>query len=488
MRWLSLGPAINQILEQWDGITQFVTELSKDPKKIPKSSNFKRVYLLLGMNEKGSAKACLEFLSDVVPVFEQVLLIFQKNSPVVHILYDTLCESLLKLLRRFMKADAVKGKYGSELVIIDCKDVKLQLQEDDLVIGTRTRKALKKLTSDQQKHFILGVQSFYGTATSKLQDKLPLKNSFLQQLGCLNPLKKSMESTVDSILSLAGRFQPKLSGSQVVDEWKLYQVDIDLPQYDKQERIEKFWNRVIKSALVLGQTNAECERSLSINAKVVTSDRPFLSNETIVGTRIVKEAVRFYDPVSNQPEKMLITEELKKQVRSSHALYKEHQEREKEEGRKKKEDEERRKGILKEKEKEREKMVQRKESLNRSADSLKEEEMKAIKKLDTADELVNDGTAKFNTALARSPISESSVDAAKMMLQKGNAIRAEAKEELEKIREKMNALDERKNKLLDQALRVQDGNCQKRKAEGEEKPAKKKGGIGKHQVKGESLG
>ena len=201
----------------------------------------------------------------------------------------------------------------------------------------------------------------------------------------------------------------------------------------------------------------------------------------------MKEAVRFYDPVSNQPEKILIMEELKKRVRSSHALYKEHQEREKEEERKKEEDEERRKGILEEKEKEREKMVQRKESLNRSADFLKEEEMKAIKKLDTADELVKDGTAKLDTALARSPISESSVDAAKMMLQKGNATRAEAKEELEKIREKMNALDERKNKLLDQALRVQDGNCQKQKAR-EEKPAKKKGGIGKHQVKGESLG
>ena len=55
-------------------------------------------------------------------------------------------------------------------------------------------------------------------------------------------------------------------------------------------------------------------------------------------------------------------------------------------------------------------MVQRKESLNRSADSLKEEEMKAIKKLDTADELVNDDTAKLDTALARSPISESSLD------------------------------------------------------------------------------
>ena len=41
VRWLSLGPAINRILEQWDGITQFVTELSKDQKKTPKSSSFK---------------------------------------------------------------------------------------------------------------------------------------------------------------------------------------------------------------------------------------------------------------------------------------------------------------------------------------------------------------------------------------------------------------------------------------------------------------
>ena len=158
VRWLSLGPAINRILEQWDGITPFVTELSKDQKKTPKSSSFKRIYSLLGPNDKGMTKACLEFLSDVAPVFEQVLLIFQKNSSVVHILYDTLCESLLKLLRRFIKADAVEGKYGSELITIDCKDIKLQLQEDDLVIGTRTRKALKKLTHGQQERFILGVR------------------------------------------------------------------------------------------------------------------------------------------------------------------------------------------------------------------------------------------------------------------------------------------------------------------------------------------
>ena len=491
VRWLSLGPAISRILEQWDAITHFVTELSKDTKKIPKSSNFKRVYLLLGTKEKGSTKACLEFLNDVVPVFQQVLLIFEKNSPVVHILYDTLCESLLKPFRRFLNPSATEGKYGSDLVMIDCTDIKLQLKDNDLVIGSGTKKALKELSPDQQKHILLGVQSFYGTAASKLQNKLPLESTFLQQLGCLNPLKKSKKSTVDSIESLAGRLQSQLSSSEVVDEWKMFQVDIDLPQYCKEERIEKFLNKVflvespdgqarykvlpsvIKSALGLGQTNAECERSLSINARVVTSDRPFLSNETIVGTSVVKEAVRFYDPVSNQVEKIIITEELKKQVRYSHALYKENQERKKEDERKKKEEEERRIQVSEETQREREKMVQRNESLKRSVDSLKEQEMKAISKVDAADE-VKEATDKLDAALATPPISTSSVTAANLMLQAANKTREKAKEELESIKKKMTALDNKKTKLLDQALQSQDVMCQKRKADEEEKLAKKK--------------
>ena len=65
----------------------------------------------------------------------------------------------------------------------------------------------------------------------------------------------------------------------------------------------------------------------------------------------------------------------------------------------------------------------------------------------------------LKTALARSSMSKSSIDAANMILQKGNETRDQAKEELEKIREKIKSLDERKNKLLDQALKVQDGTC-----------------------------
>ena len=74
---------------------------------------------------------------------------------------------------------------------------------------------------------------------------------------------------------------------------------------------------VIKSALILGQANAESERSLSVNARVVTQDRTLLNEETIVGLRVIKEAIRFSDTIYHQPEKIVITEELKRSVRGA---------------------------------------------------------------------------------------------------------------------------------------------------------------------------
>ena len=55
-----------------------------------------------------------------------------------------------------------------------------------------------------------------------------------------------MEFTVAAIETLTGVLQPNISRSEVVDEWKLLQVDSDLPTYDKQEIIEKYWNRVFQ--------------------------------------------------------------------------------------------------------------------------------------------------------------------------------------------------------------------------------------------------
>ena len=143
--------------------------------------------------------------------------------------------------------------------------------------------------------------------------------------------------------------QPKVNVSEVVDEWKLFQVDSDVPVYNPSDQIEVFWNRVfhilaengelqykvlpsvIKSALVLAQTNAESERSLSINARIVTQERASLCEKTIVGLHVLKDVVRFFDPVSNQPERIPITQDLKQSVKLAHSAYKECLEAEKRE-------------------------------------------------------------------------------------------------------------------------------------------------------------
>ena len=67
VRWLSMGPAIDRIVEQWDAVTYFVAELAKDPKKVPKSINYKRIHMMLGTKEKATTKVTLQFSETLFP-------------------------------------------------------------------------------------------------------------------------------------------------------------------------------------------------------------------------------------------------------------------------------------------------------------------------------------------------------------------------------------------------------------------------------------
>ena len=81
---------------------------------------------------------------------------------------------------------------------------------------------------------------------------------------------------------------------------------------------------------------------MSIKARVVTKERCALGDTAICGMRAVKDAVRFYDPIGTQPEKIPVTKAMKAYVRSAHAKYqaKLEQEAEKREQARQKSDEE----------------------------------------------------------------------------------------------------------------------------------------------------
>ena len=70
------------------------------------------------------------------------------------------------------------------------------------------------------------------------------------------------------------------------------------------------------------QTNAESERSLSVNAHIVTQERTLLGERTIVGLRSVKDAVKFYDPENLRLEKIALTDGPITAVRSAYMHHK----------------------------------------------------------------------------------------------------------------------------------------------------------------------
>ena len=195
--------------------------------------------------------------------------------------------------------------------------------------------------------------------------------------------------------------------SSVVDEWKLLQADQDVSHLDTDQRIDRFWNAVfllksidgnsryqslpivIKSTLVLTQSNGDCERSRSINARVITSDRSALGEVAITGLRTVKEADRFYDPVNGQPENIALTTELKQSVQSA-AAYKARLEKGKQEDEKKRAAAELNKKEAEKIRKAKEAMSKSRQSLEKCEDALMKEVEVVRGGLKAADELLSE--------------------------------------------------------------------------------------------------
>lgn len=471
VRWVSLGPSVRRILEQWECVCSFVKDLGKDPKTAPKSICYKRVAAMLNDEEGKKTKAHLEFISNVSPVFEEFLTIFQKSCPQVHILYDKMSELLRTLMGRFLKREPFEKKFGNDLVSIDCS-ANNQLPDSDIAIGEATKKALAQLKPERRKNVLLGIRTFYSTSVTYLQSHLPLQNILLKALGCLNPLKREKASSVKAIARLAKKLQPQLDVSIVQDEWRVYSVDEDVEKLEKGQRVDHFWQavftcksldgtrprylalpKVVKSGLVLAQMNAESERSLSVNARIVTLERTLLGERTIVGLRAVKDAVKFHDPEHNRPEKLPLTDSLLTAVRSAHMCYRKRLEEEEAE-KKKKEAEKKREAEEEERRKrDQEKLRQENTSLRDRGKRLDREEQEAMEEMQTADELLSDGTVKLQTALSSGfKIDSQAAKVACLMIETAKANQAKAKSKLEAVREKQKEVNKKNQKLLEKAL------------------------------------
>ena len=209
-------------------------------------------------------------------------------------------------------------------------------------------------------------------------------------LTCLDPKnQKSLDSLLHcKVVAQALPCITEKDDSRVGDEWVRFQ-EVNIQEKDSHMRVDHFWQsifdkgdacgdafqvlpKLVKCALSLSHSNADVERSLSVNKRVLTKEKTAMNTETLIGIRHVKAAIAIHGDVTKVP----VTRELLKAAQGAYAMYAAKLQEEREKNRLKE------KQDIEKKEKESRKrqaegryndLLQELEGLNKEADIVKEQ-------------------------------------------------------------------------------------------------------------------
>ena len=471
-RWLTLQPALQRICEQIKGLEKYFSEESKKDAKVQSNPRFIRIMRQLNSKET-SAK--MHFLISVADIFNSFLVNFQKEEPLIHILYDQFVSILKMFLGRFIKQEALNQ---TDLLKLNLDSSDIQLGDTGIEIGEETRKACASLSADKKKMFMLGVKSFFKASGKHLLKKLPLDNAILKKCRVLNPLNRSADWSSNAIKGLARKLHVDVNITTLCDEWKLYQLD-QIPeqwntseeQPEKPARVDVYWNKVgtlkdvfgevkypqvfkvVKSALILAHGNADVERGFSESGKSVTKERIRLSESSINGIRSTSDGMKAFD---NNPSAVPITKELLKLGRFAHSNYVKRLEEE----RKEKEKREQRAALFEKEKKELEKQTKQRENLQKKGKDLEKKETEQQQEIEIGNKILEEANQKLKEALKNKDFKEAAV--AQAMLESGRKKIDDANKLIMTTRERQKNILKRKDGLLKKLLTASSSPTKKR--------------------------
>lgn len=357
-RWLTLQSSLDRIIEQFSALKAF---FKKTTNSRTESERLNRLKAAFASNKLLST---MLFLRNVAEIFNRFLLLFQKDEPLVHILYDEMVLLIKKLMGRFMESKSFQDKDGIQLKSVDVDAAALNWKQN-VEIGSDTREQMASASVSDKSKIRLGARSFYRACTKYLIKKLPLENKLLQHLKILQPSNRQSDGAVNSVRALASMIPSVISPQNVsalTDEWIMLQAEtlqpVSLPLSPKHDdeldesddpelqqdqpnpsshvRIDHYWAIifalkdpsgnlkykwlpvVVKALLCLAHGNAECERGFSENKHLLES-RNRLNIESINGLRKIKSHIECIGSI----DKFTITIPMLKAVQKSRKVYRE---------------------------------------------------------------------------------------------------------------------------------------------------------------------
>lgn len=127
---------------------------------------------------------------------------------------------------------------------------------------------------------------------------------------------------------------PCCNENEAIDEWTLFSKDESIPKEWENSPADEYWatlsnlvggpkyniiTQVMKCALTLALGNADTERSLSQIKKVLTKEKTALSPKTLIGIRLVQDAVRIVG--DGDPSRVTLMSNMLKQCKGAYAAY-----------------------------------------------------------------------------------------------------------------------------------------------------------------------
>ena len=455
-RWLSIGPAVDRLLEQMDVYVLFFKDLMKKPQKEqPTARHYTRIVTTL-INHTADVRFKCLFLQSVIPIFSKFLCIFQSQAPQIHVLHDSLVELVKSVLLKFVKGETVE-KYSFDLTQVPYDDPAHQLTSEEILSC-----AMWQTLGSSKKLFHLGVLKFLTTAMKHLLKTVPLNNKLLKDASILNPSSKGKYQSLEMnrLLESMGSHAPH-DKNAVLDEWKLFHLEPNVLSWNKGDDVSNYWTqalaqtdikgkpkfqhlaKVVRCILVFAHGNADVERGFSENSYVVTENRAQLSEKSVTSLRYVKDVVKHYGDIRRVP----ITKNLIKAVAGSHRQYTLRLEQERAEEEKRRKASSAKKDEQTRREEETKKLKESTLSVKEKQKKLDEEEKKAKEEIVIGQELLKEANAKLQQAIKENDMR--TIKVANEMLKTAQAKFEKAQKDMDLVRKGQNKLSEKKHSLMD---------------------------------------
>ncbi|CAF2032970.1 unnamed protein product [Rotaria magnacalcarata] len=149
---------------------------SKQQKQIQSNSHYDNIKEVLMSNISKIRLNSILFLCQ--SIFDRFLTWFQKERPLVHLLYNALCDLYRTVLLSFLSPEHVRSTYGGALLDIDFKLAEKQLTTKKLQIGEESRRLPVDVPASDRATFFHDVKLIYHAIADNVKKHLLLKNTF----------------------------------------------------------------------------------------------------------------------------------------------------------------------------------------------------------------------------------------------------------------------------------------------------------------------